>query len=44
MATVFQDKKGVLMEVMQQEITITSQVHCKTLKELRRADNSERKV
>jgi hypothetical protein len=46
MATVFWDRKGVLMvEFMQQGTTITSEVHCKALKKkkkkLRRADHSE---
>jgi hypothetical protein len=38
MATVFWDRKGVLMlEFMQEGIIITSEVYCKTLKILRRA-------
>jgi hypothetical protein len=33
MATVFWNRKGVLMlEFMQQRMTIASEVHCKTLK------------
>jgi hypothetical protein len=38
MATVFWDRKGVLMvEFMQQGTTITSEVYCESLKKLRRA-------
>jgi hypothetical protein len=45
MATVFQDKKGMLMvEVVQQETTVTSQVYYKILKELHKTDNSEQKA
>jgi hypothetical protein len=37
MATVFRDRKAVLMvEFMQQGTTVTSEVYCETLKELRR--------
>jgi hypothetical protein len=42
-AAVFWDRKGGLMvKVTQQETTITSQVYCRTLKELRRASLSEK--
>jgi histone-lysine N-methyltransferase SETMAR len=44
MATVFWDRKGVLMvQFMQQGTIITSQVYCETLKELRRAIQKERR-
>jgi hypothetical protein len=44
MATVFWDRKGVLMaEFMQQGTIITSQVYYKTLKKLHRAGHSEQK-
>jgi hypothetical protein len=43
MATVFWDRKGVLMvEFMQQETTITSEVYCETQKELGRAIQNKR--
>jgi hypothetical protein len=42
MSTVFWDRKGVLMvEFIQQRITIMAEVYCETLKELRRADHSK---
>jgi hypothetical protein len=42
MATVFWDRKGVLMvELMQQGTAITSQVYCETLKELCRASQKK---
>jgi hypothetical protein len=45
MATVFWDRKGVLMvEFRQQGTTITSEVYCETLKELHRANHSEQKA
>jgi hypothetical protein len=34
MAAVFWERKGVLMEFMQQRSTITSEVFCKTLKKI----------
>jgi hypothetical protein len=43
MATVFWDRKGVLMvEFMQHGTKITSQVYCETLKKLLRAIHNER--
>jgi hypothetical protein len=43
MATVFWDRKGVLMvEFMQQGTTITSEVYCKTLNQLRTAIQNKR--
>jgi histone-lysine N-methyltransferase SETMAR len=43
MATVFWDRKGVLMvEFMQQGTTITWEVHCKTLRKLCRAIQNKR--
>jgi hypothetical protein len=36
MASVVWDRKGVLRVVMQQGITVPSEVYCETLKELRR--------
>jgi histone-lysine N-methyltransferase SETMAR len=43
MATVFWDRKGVLLvEFMQQGTTITSEVHCKTLRKLCRAIQNKR--
>jgi hypothetical protein len=46
MTTTFWDRKGALMvEFMQQVITITSEVNCETLKKkLRRAGHSEQKA
>jgi transposase len=44
MASVFCDKKGVLMvEFMQQGTTLTSEVYCETLKKLRRAIQNKRR-
>jgi transposase len=44
MATLFWDRKGVLMvEFIQQSTTITSQVYCETLKTLRRAIQNKRR-
>jgi hypothetical protein len=44
MAAVFWGRKGVLMvEFMQQGTTITSELYCKTLKELRRAIQNKRR-
>jgi hypothetical protein len=44
MATVFWDRKGVLMvEFMQQGTTIISEVYCKTQKKLRRAIQNKRR-
>jgi hypothetical protein len=38
MAAVFWDRKGVLMvDFMQQETTVTSEVYCETLKKLHKA-------
>jgi transposase len=43
MATVFWDRKGVLMvEFMQQGTTLTSEVYCETLKKLHRAIRNKR--
>jgi transposase len=43
MAAVFWDRKGALMvKFMQQGITITSQVYCETLKQLRKAIQNKR--
>jgi histone-lysine N-methyltransferase SETMAR len=43
MAFVFLDRKGVLIvEFMQQETTIMSQVYCKTLKELHKTIQNKR--
>jgi hypothetical protein len=43
MATVFWDRKGVLIvELTQQGTTLTSKVHCETLKELCRAIQDKR--
>jgi hypothetical protein len=44
MATVFWDRKGVLMaEFMQQGTTVTSEVYCKALKQTAKG-HSEQKV
>jgi hypothetical protein len=44
MASVFWDRKGVLMvELMKQGTTITSEVYCETLKKLRRAIQNKRR-
>jgi histone-lysine N-methyltransferase SETMAR len=44
MAAVFWDRKGVLMmEFMQQGVTIMSEVYCETLKKLRRAIQNKRR-
>jgi hypothetical protein len=43
MAAVFWDRKGVLMvEFMQQGVTLTSEVYCKTLKLCRAIQNERR--
>jgi hypothetical protein len=43
MVTIFWDRKGVLMvEIMQQETTIMSEVNCETLKKLCRAIQNKR--
>jgi hypothetical protein len=42
-ATVFWDRKGVLMEFMQQGTTIMSEVYCKTLKYLHRAIQNKKR-
>jgi hypothetical protein len=44
-AAVFWDSKGgLIMEFMQQGNTVTSEVHCETLKELHGAGYSEQKA
>jgi hypothetical protein len=45
MATVFFERSGVLMvEFMQQETTLSSEIYCETLKKLRRVSHSEQRV
>jgi hypothetical protein len=39
-----QDKKGLVMQFMQQGTKIMSEVYCETLKKLHRAGNSEQKA